>query len=97
MPLSARGTARTPILKSGRTQTEEGAGWPRYAWTDRGKVCQLCRQVAETLDEVLADCGDGVLRGLRVATVMPYPNASRLLVTVAPVDGRMAPEAGPKS
>ena len=60
------------------------------------KVCQLCRQVAETLDEVLADCGDGVLRGLRVASVVPYPNASRLLVTVAPVDGRMAPDAGPK-
>jgi ribosome-binding factor A len=60
------------------------------------KVCQLCRQVAETLDEVLADCGDGVLRNLRVATVVPCPNASRLLVTVAPVDGRLAPEAGPK-
>jgi hypothetical protein len=59
-------------------------------------VCQLCRQVAETLDEVLADCGDGVLRGLRVATVVPCPNASRLLVTVAPIDGRLAPEAGPK-
>ena len=52
--------------------------------------------MAETLDEVLADCGDGVLRGLRVATVVPYPNASRLLVTVAPVDGRLAPDAGPK-
>jgi ribosome-binding factor A len=60
------------------------------------KVCQLCRQVAVTLDEVLADCGDGVLRGLRVATVVPCPNASRLLVTVAPVDGRLAPGAGPK-
>jgi ribosome-binding factor A len=60
------------------------------------KVCQLCRQVAETLDEVLADCGDGVLRGLRVTAVVPYPNASRLLVTVAPVDGRLAPEARPQ-
>jgi hypothetical protein len=60
------------------------------------KVCQLCRQVAETLDEVLADCGDGVLRGLRVTTVVPCPNASRLLVTVAPVDGRLTPEASPK-
>ncbi len=60
------------------------------------KACQLCRQVAETLDEVLADCGDGVLRALRVAAVVPYPNASRLLVTVAPVDGRLAPEAAPK-
>ena len=60
------------------------------------KVCQLCRQVAVTLDEVLADCGDGVLRGLRVATVVPCPNASRLLVTVAPIDGRLRPESGPK-
>jgi hypothetical protein len=60
------------------------------------KVCQLCRQVAETLDEVLADCGDGVLRGLRVATVVPCPNASRLLVTVTPLDGRMLPEPGAK-
>jgi ribosome-binding factor A len=60
------------------------------------KACQLCRQVAVTLDEVLADCGDGVLRGLRVATVVPCPNASRLLVTVAPVDGRLPPGAGPR-
>jgi ribosome-binding factor A len=60
------------------------------------KACQLCRQVAETLDEVLADCGDGVLRALRVATVVPFPNASRLLVTVAPVDGRLTPDVGPK-
>jgi ribosome-binding factor A len=59
------------------------------------KVCQLCRQVAETLDAVLADCGDGVLRGLRVTTVMPYPNASRLLVTVAPFDGQLVPETAP--
>jgi ribosome-binding factor A len=59
------------------------------------KACQLCRQVAETLDEVLADCGDEILRGLRVATVAPYPDASRLIVTVAPVDGRVAPAKGP--
>ncbi len=52
--------------------------------------------MAETLDEVLADCGDGVLRALRVAAVVPFPNASRLLVTVAPLDGRPAPEVAPK-
>ena len=57
------------------------------------KACQLCRQVAETLDEVLADCGDGVLRGLRVASVTPFPNGSRLLVTLAPIDGRLAPQS----
>ena len=49
----------------------------------RRKACQLCRQVAETLDEVLADCGDEILRGLRVTSAVPYPDASRLLVTVA--------------
>jgi len=49
--------------------------------------------VAQTLDEVLADCGDGVLRGLRVASVTPFPNGSRLLVTLAPIDGRLAPQS----
>jgi len=47
------------------------------------KLLQLCRQVAETLDEVLAECGDGVLQALRVLDVEPAPDASRLLVTVA--------------
>ncbi len=47
------------------------------------KALQLCHQVAETLDEVLAECGDGVLQALRVLDVEPAPDASRLLVTVA--------------
>ena len=50
------------------------------------KAIQLCHQVAETLEEVLAECGDGVLQALRVVDVEPAPDASRLLVTVA-VDG----------
>jgi len=50
------------------------------------KALQLCHQVAETLEEVLADCGDGLLQALRVIDVEPAPDASRLLVTVA-VDG----------
>jgi ribosome-binding factor A len=50
------------------------------------KVIQLCHQVAETLDEVLAECGDAFLQALRVLDVEPAPNASRLLVTMA-VDG----------
>lgn len=47
------------------------------------KAKQLCRQVAETLDQVLSgETSDDVLRGLRVATVVPAPNSSRLLVTL---------------
>jgi ribosome-binding factor A len=41
-----------------------------------------------TLDEVLAECGDGVLRGLRVVGVAPFPDASRLLVTLTSIDDR---------
>jgi ribosome-binding factor A len=48
------------------------------------KALQLCHQVAETLEEVLAECGDTVLQALRVLDVEPAPDASRLLVTVAP-------------
>jgi ribosome-binding factor A len=61
------------------------------------KAAQLCRQVAVTLDEVLAECGDDVLRDLHVMDVAPFPDASRLLVTVLPVDagapGTPDPEA----
>ena len=49
------------------------------------KARQLGRQVAETLDAVLAgDSRDELLRELRVVSVVPAPDASRLLVTVAP-------------
>src|SRR5204862_901523 len=61
------------------------------------KACQLCRQVAVTLDEVLADCGDGVLQGLRVVDVAPFPDASRLIVTVASVDGKAERDHGPEA
>jgi ribosome-binding factor A len=47
------------------------------------KAKQLCRQVAETLDLVLSgDCHDPTLQSLRVVTVVPAPDASRLLVTL---------------
>jgi ribosome-binding factor A len=47
------------------------------------KAKQLCRQVAETLGQVLSgEMGDEVLRGLRVASVVPAPDSSRLLVTL---------------
>ncbi len=48
------------------------------------KARQLCRQVSDTLDLVLSgDCRDEVLQSLRVISVLPAPNSSRLLVTVA--------------
>jgi len=60
---------------------------PTVGLRDR-KTGQLCRQVAQTLDEVLAECGDIILQGLRVASVEPFPDASRLMVTVALFDDR---------
>lgn len=61
------------------------------------KARQLCSQVAEALDQVLAgDCSDDLLRDLQVVAVEPAPDASRLLVTVrmpasAPVESLAAP------
>ena len=47
------------------------------------KAQQLCRQAAETIDQILAgELGDAALNHLRVASVVPAPDASRLLVTL---------------
>ena len=52
------------------------------------KTRQLCSQVADTLGDVLAgQGGDDVLRSLFVVSVVPAPDASRLLVTVAAQPG----------
>jgi ribosome-binding factor A len=76
--MNPHATSRPGVLSMhGRVKPQTGL--------DR-KALQLCRQVAETLEEVLAECGDGVLQALRVLDVEPAPDASRLLVTVA-VDG----------
>jgi ribosome-binding factor A len=49
------------------------------------KARQLCRQVLEILDAVLAGpSGDDRLLDLAVVAVEPAPDSSRLLVTVAP-------------
>ena len=57
---------------------------PRQA--DR-KTWQLCRQVRDTLRYLLtAETADDRLQGLDVVAVDPDPDASRLLVTVAPLD-----------
>lgn len=54
---------------------------PRHRVKNR-KALQLCAQVAETLNEALAGCGDDVLREATVTSVVPAPDTSRLLVTV---------------
>lgn len=47
------------------------------------KSYQLCRQVRETLELVLAgECHDELLQAVRIDSVVPAPNASQLLVIV---------------
>jgi ribosome-binding factor A len=49
------------------------------------KLLQLCRQVAETLNQVLSgECDDDILRSLYVTSVVPAPNAAQLVVVVVP-------------
>ncbi|MFO1095576.1 MAG: hypothetical protein U0992_20075 [Planctomycetaceae bacterium] len=51
------------------------------------KTLQLCGQVADTLNYVLSgELDDDLLRNLYVESVRPAPDASRLLVSVAPLD-----------
>jgi ribosome-binding factor A len=48
------------------------------------KTLQLCREAERTLSAVLGgECDDDLLRELVVVSVVPAPNAGRLLVTVA--------------
>ncbi len=66
------GVAPSEFFKADRAYTKE----------DR-KSKQLCRQVAETLEQVfLGELGDDALRELCVASVVPAPDSSRLLVTL---------------
>ena len=47
------------------------------------KTSQLCRQVERALSLALGgECNDDLLRELLVESVVPFPNASRLLVRV---------------
>ena len=49
------------------------------------KTQQLCAQVAETLQQVLAESADPSLQALQVVEVAPAPDATQLLVLTAPV------------
>ena len=92
--LASRRHAHGGRHRSAGAQPGSGLGFgPKGRSVDR-KACQLCRQVAVTLDEVLAECGDGVLRNLHVVDVTPFPDASRLMVAVASVDGKTEQEHG---
>jgi ribosome-binding factor A len=83
--------AREASDLGGRRGRIDRRGGGPGATVDR-KTMQLCHQVAVTLEEVLAECGDPLLHGLRVVDVEPSPDVSRLLVTLAidedePVEG----------
>ena len=59
------------------------------------KTLQLCGQVRKTLDYVLSgETGDDLLRQFYVADVIPAPDASRLLATLAPIDPHADLDAG---
>jgi hypothetical protein len=58
----------------------------RSTGSDRRKTLQLCRQVQRALNYALGECGDDLLTGLYVMSIEPAPSASRLLVTVQPLD-----------
>jgi ribosome-binding factor A len=71
-----------PARVPGETPLTGGASATR-------KAQQLCRQVAETLSQVLSgECADSVLQGLQVLAVDPAPSSRQLLVTVAGEAGR---------
>ena len=57
------------------------------------KTLQLCGQIRKTLEYLLSgETGDDTLRQLYVQSVDPAPDASRLLVTVSPIDRTAPPD-----
>ena len=64
---------------------------PSRSGADNRKDLQLCRQVADTLQLALGDCGDDCLRDLHVVRVVPAPDASQLLVIVGSAPGEIPP------
>ena len=51
------------------------------------KVQQLCSQVSETLQQILAESTDLIVQSLQVVSVAPAPDASQFLVIVMPSIG----------
>ena len=78
-----------------RTAGEDWGGGAGGGRKPDRKTLQLCGQVRKALDYVLSgETGDDTLRGLYVQDVVPAPDASRLLATVAPIDPRADLDAG---
>ena len=63
----------------------ETGGNTRSSSGDR-KALQLSRQVERALGYILGDLNSDVLSSLIVSSVVPAPNATRLLVTVSSLD-----------
>jgi hypothetical protein len=66
---------------------------------DRGlnkrKLRQLCAQVERAVSTALwNDCGDPVLLDMFVQSVLPWPNATRLLVVLEPSSQEMELDRG---
>lgn len=64
---------------------------------DRGgkrhhKDLQVCRQVLDALTYALADLGDPLIDELTLASVVPAPSASRVLVTLVPTRAGLDPD-----
>lgn len=79
-----------PNHRRGHGRSEASFRPPRI---DR-KTLQLCGQIADTLNYVLSgELDDDLLRNLYVESVRPAPDASRLLVSVAPLDAKDADRA----
>jgi ribosome-binding factor A len=51
----------------------------------RRKTQQLCSQVAQTLEQLLAEAADPALQMLQIVEVSPAPDATQLLVVVTPI------------
>jgi hypothetical protein len=62
--------------------------------TGKRKTLQLCREAERTFSAVLGgECNDDILRELIVASVLPAPNAGRLMVTVVLPDSALVSPA----
>ena len=57
------------------------------------KDLQVCRQVFDALTYALAELDDPTIAELSLASVMPAPNASRVLVTLVPTRDGIDPAA----
>jgi ribosome-binding factor A len=84
-----RGPLRKNLLSSCAAVGPDDGTDPRYDRSHRPvkvpnrKALQLCGEVQQTLSLVLADCGEDCLRGLEVTGVIPAPDSTRLLVSLA--------------